>query len=291
VSIYRLIINCAYYPTHAALNSPPVLEAFVTSLRNAGIQPVENGMDCDAAVIWSVLWNGRMAPNKAIYEHYRSQGKPVFVIDVGALKRNITWKIAVNNINGLGHYGHTENLDPDRPGKLGLQLHKCKPNDKILLCGQHQKSLQWQGQPSMSNWILHMIGELRRYTDRHIRIRPHPRSRIAGIEHEYKNCSLETPQKMPGTYDQFDIHYEYHLVVNYCSGPGIKAGIDGANVLVDRSSLAYPISTQLQYVENPPTVDRELWFQQICHTEYTLEEIAEGLWLKRLSDYLEQIKL
>ena len=72
------------------------MEAFLHSLKVAGIIPVENSLDCDAVVIWSVLWNGRMQANKAVYEHYRSQGKPVIVIDVGALKREITWKISVN---------------------------------------------------------------------------------------------------------------------------------------------------------------------------------------------------
>jgi hypothetical protein len=76
-------------------------------------------MDADVAVIWSCLWNGRMAPNKIVYEEYRRQGKPVIILEAGALKRNITWKIAVNNITTEGHYGHTENLDWDHTRSNG----------------------------------------------------------------------------------------------------------------------------------------------------------------------------
>ena len=61
-----MIINCAYYPDQCAKNSPTVLKAFLHSLKVAGITPVENSLDCDAVVIWSVLWNGRMQANKAV---------------------------------------------------------------------------------------------------------------------------------------------------------------------------------------------------------------------------------
>ena len=109
------------------------MEAFLNSCRGAGITPVENNLDCDAVVIWSVLWNGRMSKNKRIYEHYRSLGKPVVVIDAGALEREVTWKIAVNNITSEGYYGHTENLDYDRPSKLGVSLQTINSMIKFLL--------------------------------------------------------------------------------------------------------------------------------------------------------------
>ena len=288
-----MIINCAYYPDQCAKNSPTVLEAFLHSLRAAGITPVENSLDCDAVVIWSVLWNGRMQANKAVYEHYRSQGKPVIVIDVGALKREITWKISVNNINANGYYGHQQDLDWDRPAHLDLQLHDMShKREDILLAMQHRKSLQWHNMPEPVEWVKHTVNKIRQYTDRHIVIRPHPRSPVFIPRHKFgmanlDNCSLEEPMRINDTYDQYDIDYEYHAVINHCSGPGIKAAIDGASVLVDRTSLAYPVGTRLEYIENPPLQDREQWFVEICHTEYTVEEIEQGLWLKRLSDSLE----
>ena len=289
-----MIINCAYYPEQCAKNSPTVLQAFLNSLRVAGITPVENSLDCDAVVIWSVLWNGRMAKNQGVYEHYRMQGKPVIVIDVGALKRETTWKIAINNINADGYYGHKQNLDWDRPAKLGLQLHDSsyKKRDSILIAMQHTKSLQWHNMPAPIEWLKDTVNKLRQYTERHIRVRPHPRSPVFIPVHRFgmanlDNCSLEEPMRINDTYDQYDIDYEYHLVVNHCSGPGIKAAIDGTSVLTDPSSLAHPVSTRLEYVENPPPPTRDQWFVEICHTEYTVEEIEQGLWLKRLSDSLE----
>ena len=292
-----MINNIAYYPEQCAKNSKPVMEAFLNSCRAAGITPVENGHDCDAVVIWSILWNGRMSKNKRTYEHYKSLGKPVLVIDVGALEREVTWKIAVNNITSEGYYGHTENLDWDRPTKLGIELRQPLTRDSILLAGQHDKSLQWEGMPELEQWTKQTIKKIRQYTDRHIVVRPHPRCPMSKWIPQHrlnmelpgiKNIGIERPVKLDSTYDAFNIDYDYHCVVNHCSGPGINAVIAGANVLVDKKSLAYPMSIKLTEIENPPKKrNKDKWLVQISHTEYTVEEIEQGLWLTRLKNALE----
>lgn len=291
-----MINNIAYYPEQCALNSKPIMAAFLNSCRGAGITPVENSLDCDAVVIWSILWNGRMSKNKRTYEHYRSLGKPVVIIDAGALEREVTWKIAVNNITSEGYYGHTENLDLDRPSKLGVSLQNNNLNDKILIAAQHNKSLQWEGMPGLEDWTVNLIHKIRKYSDRHIVVRYHPRCPFFIPTQRFKmllmnkvieNCTLETPMQIESTYDAFNIDYNYHCVINYSSGPGINAVIAGANVLVDKKSLAYPMSIALEEIENPPKKkNKEKWLVEISHTEYTVDEIAEGLWLKRLKDSL-----
>ena len=291
-----MINNIAYYNSQCALNSKPVIEAFLNSCRTAGITPVEDSLDCDAVVIWSILWNGRMVKNKRVYEHYRSLGKPVLIIDAGALERDVTWKIAVNNITSEGYYGHKTKLDWDRPGKLGISLQNNELNNSILITGQHNKSLQWEGMPALEDWTVDLIHKIRKYSDRPIVVRHHPRCPYFIPPQRFKmlvmnkvitDCVLETPQQIESTYDAFNIDYDYHCVVNHCSGPGINAVIAGANVLVDKKSLAYPMSIKLKEIENPPKKDRDKWLVQISHTEYTVDEIEQGLWLKRLKDSLE----
>jgi hypothetical protein len=63
-----------------------------------------------------------MSANQEVWARYRDADKPVICVDVGALYRGETWKIAVNSITADGHYGHTENLNWDRPRKLGISL-------------------------------------------------------------------------------------------------------------------------------------------------------------------------
>ena len=280
-----MIKNIAYFPLQCALNSRPVMSAVLDCLQASGIQTQENSMTADAAVIWSVLWAGRMAPNQAVYEHYRSQGKPVIIIEIGALYRGNTWKIAVNNITSQGYYGHLDNLDWDRPAKLKISLATqlgSKPN--IVIAAQHDRSLQVAG-VNMTEWVKNTIGILRNNTDRPITIRPHPRCRLM-LNNLPPDVSIESPRKLVNTYDSYDMHFDCHAVVNYNSGPGIQAAIAGVRPVVELTSLAYPVGIGFADIEQPYEKDRQLWLTQICHTEYTVKELQGGTWLKRIEPAL-----
>ena len=283
-----MINNIAYFPSQCALNSRPVMSAVLDCLQARGIQTQENSMTSDAAVIWSVLWHGRMAANQQVYEHYRAQGRPVIIIEIGALYRGNTWKIAVNNITSQGYYGHLDNLDWDRPAKLNISLARqmiSKPN--IIVAAQHDRSLQVAG-VDMTDWVKTTISILRNNTDRPITIRPHPRCRLM-LNNLPSGVSIESPQKLANTYDSYDMHFDCHAVVNYNSGIGIQAAIAGVRPVVEFGSLAYPVAVGVADIEQSYTKDRELWLTQICHTEYTVDELRRGIWLERIAPALEQI--
>jgi len=281
-----MIKTLAYFPAQCALNSKPVMSAFLDSCQGAGIQTQENSMTADAAVIWSVLWHGRMKSNQVVYDHYRNQNKPVIVIDIGALYRGTTWKLAVNHITRDGYYGHEHNLDWDRPRQLQISLAtQVNPGPEIIIAAQHKHSLQVAGLGSMESWILEQIQLIRNVSDRPIRIRAHPRSPL-NMPYLPNGTTVEVARPVAYTYDSFDMHFNCHAVVNHNSGPGIQAGIAGCRPIVAHSSLAYPVAVGYADIEQPYDIDRESWLVQICHTEYTIEELAQGLWLKRLKSQL-----
>ena len=261
------------------------MSAVLDYFQARGIQTQENSMNSDAAVIWSVLWAGRMAPNQEVYEHYRSQGKPVVIVEIGALYRGNTWKVSVNNITSQGYYGHLDNLDWDRPTKLKISLANqtiSKPN--IVIAAQHDRSLQVAG-VNMTVWVKRTVGILRNNTNRPITIRPHPRCRLL-LNDLPTGVSIEAPQKVANTYDSYDMHFDCHAVVNLNSGPGIQAAIAGVRPIVESTSLAYPVAVGFADIEQPYEKDRQLWLTQICHTEYTVEELQRGTWLKRIAPAL-----
>ena len=276
-------MKIAYFPGQVALNGAPVMEAVLDCLQAAGHETQENSWCADAAVIWSVLWSGRMAANQTVHNHYRSLGLPVIIVEVGALYRGNTWKIAVNNVTAEGYYGHQTRLDWDRPRKLGISLAtQAVTNPEIVIALQHIKSLQVENITNMTQWVHRTVTTLRQHTDRPIVVRPHPRCRIA-LPPE---VTVQQPQRVPNTYDSYDMHYNCHAVVNHNSGPGIQAAIAGVRPVVDATSLAEPVSVQYADIEKPYTVNRDLWLTQICHTEYTIPEIKAGLWLNRLAPAL-----
>ena len=282
-------MKIAYFPSQVALNGAPVMEAVLDCVQAAGHQTQENSWDSDAAVIWSVLWHGRMTPNQTVYRHYRSQNKPVIVIEVGSLYRGNTWKIAVNHVNAAGYYGHLDNLDWDRPRKLKISLAtQVVTRPEIVIATQHQHSLLVQPIAPVQQWVRDQIQLIRNNSDRPIVVRPHPRSPL-NIPNLPAGVTLQRPNRVTGTYDSYDMHYNCHAVVNYNSGPGIQAAIAGVRPVVDASSLAYPVAVSYEDLEQPYVVDRDLWLTQLCHTEYTVDEIKKGSWLSRIAPSLQAL--
>ena len=269
------------YREHGALNSRPVFDAFEQGLKSLGHEIV-NTPD-GIPVIWSVLWHGRMAHNEKIYQTYW----PVVIIEVGNLHRGATWRVSLNHINRLGKFGNHEDLDPDRPKKLGVTLAPIKENRRpeIMIATQHQRSLQWQGQPSMADWTRSTVEKIRQHSDRKIVVRPHPRSPISL---NIPRVEVGMPRQIAGTYDDFDIDYNCHCVVNHNSGPAVQAAIHGTPVICDTSSLAGEISGKFEDIENIKLPDREDWFLRLCHTEWTVSEIAQGIPMQRLMPLIYQ---
>ena len=263
------------YREHGALNSVPVFNAFEQGVLSLGHESVISRED--VAVIWSVLWSGRMAANQRIY----NSGKNIIIIEVGNLFRGRTWRVSLGHINALGEFSNIENLDPTRPQKLGISLkplnHDRRP--EILIATQHRASEQWNGQPSMAQWVESTVAEIRKYSDRKIVVRPHPRSPISV---NLPGVTVEQPKQISGSYDDFDIDYNYHCVINYNSGPAVQAAICGTPVICDSSSLAGILSEKMENIENPILPDRTDWFLKLCHTEWTVKEISDGLPLSRL---------
>lgn len=268
---------------YGARNSQPVFDAFSQGIKSLGHEIVNDSPDFD--VIWSVLWSGKMTDNLKIYQKSKSLNKPIIILEVGNLIRGKTWRVSLDNINGLGYFGNHSDLDLTRPKKLGLFLHDYRKNRRpeILIACQHGQSLQWDGMPSMDQWVNSKIMEIRQFTSRPIIVRPHPRSPFSTT---VKGVLVEKPKKVPNTYDDYDIDYNYHCVVNHNSGPAVQAAIQGTPVICHSSSLAYEISENIENIENPSLPDRENWFTKLCHTEWTLPEIAAGIPLGRIINRL-----
>ena len=274
------------WTAYGALNSRPVFDAFANSLVDNGYTVVYNDNTADVDCIWSVLFNGRMARNKTIWENK----KPTIVLEVGGINRGTTWKVGLNGINRDAYFGEQDN-DRSRAASLGLV---CKPwrsnGDFILICGQHDKSLQWQNMPRMSTWFLETYDEIRKYTQRPIVFRPHPRCRLDHIERGLKNVHRQEPNHIANTYDDFDMGFDnVWATVSYSSNPGPHSCINGVPAFVSTHSLAYSVGNDIDFlhdIENPVMPDRQQWLNDYAHTEYTIEEISQGIPLKNLTSKL-----
>ena len=271
---------------YGALNSKPVFDAFANSLNNAGHTVVYNDSSAGVNVIWSVLFHGRMARNRQVWGH----DKPTIVLEVGGINRGVTWKVGLNGINRDGYFGDGGN-DNSRSNDLGLLLKPWRTHGEyILICGQHDKSLQWQNMPPMSNWFLETYDEIRKHTERPILFRPHPRCQLPHIERGLKNVHRQQPRKISGSYDDYDMDFnDIWATISYSSNPGIHSILNGVPAFVGTSSLAYAAANDIDFlhdIEQPFMPDRQQWLNDYAHTEYTLEEIAQGIPLNYLTNMM-----
>ena len=272
---------------YGALNSSPVFDAFHTGANALGHDVVVDSND-GIDVIWSVLFNGRMAGNQAIWETCQREERPCIVLEVGGIKRGTTWKVALNGINRDAYFGPTGH-NSDRAKQLGLVVKPWRTEGKyILICGQHDKSLQWQGMPRMSNWFLDTYDQIRKVTDRPILFRPHPRCRLEHIERGLRHVERQEPHQIKGTYDDFDMGFDnVWATVSWSSNPAIHSVIEGVPAFTGPSSLAFDVALQnLQQIEDPLYCDRTQWLNDYAHTEHTIEEISKGIPIKHLTSKL-----
>ena len=275
---------------NGALNSKPIFDAFAHSCVQQGHEVVYNDMNSDVDVIWSVLWYGRMSPNKEIWDYAQVNNKKIIVLEVGGLQRGITWKVALNGINREAYFGPMGN-DNTRVKKLGLELKPWQYNNEygdIIIACQHNKSHQWRNQNSVQTWVFESIDLLRQHTNRKIIVRPHPRCPIPGIQFEFPNVEIQQPKKIVGTYDDFDFDAtNAYAVVNWSSNPATHAVLHGVPVFVGPDSLAFDVgSTNLASINAPVMPDRTKWLNDIAYTEWTLEDISAVEPLLRLTSSL-----
>ena len=268
------------FDQYGALNSPPVFQSIRTGLDRLGI--AHNSMDssADVAVIWSVLWHGRMRQNQSIWQSFRAAGKPVIVVEVGMIQRGYTWKLG---LNGTGIDCYPGEIRPGRAAQLRLRPQPWTNRGvNVVIAVQRSDSEQWAGQPPTVAWLTETARRLREHTSRPLIIRPHPRQRIANIP----GCWIQSPQPIPGTYDGFDYDrclQDAWAVVNWNSGPGSQAILNGVPAFVGASSLAAPVGNlDLAAIEDPVRPDRTEWLEQLAHTEWTQAEIETGEPLLRL---------
>ena len=282
------------WPAHGPLNSKEVFQKFIKSLRASGEQVFENQQidDGDVAVIWSVLWQGRMRKYKDIWERYRKINKPVIVIEVGGIKRNETWKIGINGINREADFAN-QDADAKRWKKFATELKPWRQTgNNIIVCGQHTNSHQWRNNPPMSKWFEQQIEDIRKYTDRPIVIRPHPRNHVTLDLRKFKNVRIVSPQRDNKTYDDTDLTERLKsawALVSYSSNPAMTAAINGIPVYVSEASLSYDIAnTSFENINSPKMPDRQEWANKLAYTEWWPDEIEQGIPWKRIKKRIKE---
>jgi hypothetical protein len=281
------------WPMFGPLNSKSIFQKFIQSMRDTGDEVhVNKETNGDVAVIWSVLWRGRMQGYESIWRRYRSEGKPVIVLEVGGIRRNLSYKVGINGINRDADFAN-QTFDDTRWHLFKHELRPWNPTgDMIVICGQHDTSEQWKGLPRMAQWIEQQITEIRKYTTRPILVRPHPRNQLNFDTNKFANVKIRLPKRDYRTYDDTDFKAcleRTWAVINHSSNPAMEAVIKGIPVFVSESSLCYDVgNATIADINTPAMPNRLSWANKLSYTEWFEDEIEQGLPWQRIKKRLEE---
>ena len=271
---------------YGPLNSEPIFKAFIKSLQDAGDTVILNReSDADVAVIWSVLWLGRMRNYKKIWQRYRQANKPVIVLEVGGLRRNKSFKVAINGVNRKADFAN-QNVDDTR---WPLFQHTLKPwqqrGQTIIVLGQHNASEQWVGMPDMRRWFESQVQQIRKHTDRPIVVRGHPGDKHAPKYLKSKDWQVSTAPSL--TQDLLNAH----CTITYNSSPSVASAIEGIPTYVTdpnpKISQAYAVAnTDLSTIETPQTFERQEWIEKLAMCHWNFDELSSGEAWAHMRDYV-----
>ena len=179
---------------------------------------------------------------------------------------NHYWRICKNRI----HVQYLKGCKSDRFDKFGIKIKAPDfKGSKILVCPSSYGIHTYLDRP---NWTQETVEQIKRYTDRPIKIREKPRGR---------GTSGPSEAKVPLSEDLKDAW----CLVTSCSIAAVEAQCMGIPVICDEKSFAKEIGGQeLADIENPFFVGCEEWLYSLAYQQFTPEEFTNGTAVEILLD-------
>ena len=179
---------------------------------------------------------------------------------------NHYWRICKNSI----HVRYIPGCKKDRFEKFNIKLKAPDlKGEHVLVCPSSQSINGYLDRP---NWTEETVAQIKRYTDRPIKVREKPRG---------NGTSGPAVAKIP---IEEDLKNAWCCVTS-CSISAIEAVCNGKPVFCDEKSFATQIgNTNLSDIENPMFVSPEDWLYSLAYQQFTPEEYANGVAIEILMD-------
>lgn len=286
---YSSISNPAKFPNKTAL-----MDNFAQGVRAHGDDAVEfrhpvpltDSVDVGFVLGYTLEQNYR----RRLIDSLKAQGaRPVFV-DSNILhyaRAEHEWhRYSIDSVYpDTGTYFFTSNIVPKWNIYSSWHGIEAKPwrtqgNHILLLCQRpHGWNMFGNNQDA---WLDNIIGRIRRYSQRPIRVRMHPgdgtkNQQISRLKNLYSN-EIEISQAV-NIRDDLENCW---AAAGYNSTPNVVAAIEGVPVYVDdpQHSWAQDIAFErLADIENPAMPDRTQWLEKIANIHWSNQEVRDGhLW-------------
>lgn len=246
------------------------------------------------------LHGDRLDREGAKYLYIKNSGKPVLVSESAPFRKYGGYlRFGWNSYMWTDANCNNDNVGPQRwkkfEKKTGITFVDWhSPGDNILIMGQKEGDsalvpLFDEGKV-FYDWVIETILEIRKYSDRPIVFRPHPRTAIRGIK---KLTRLIEDKKLVNVRLSDNISYggnqggvgldadldSAYCVITFNSLSGIEAVEKGIPVFaLNNGSMVYPIAhTDLSEIENLNySIDLQPWKNKIAYTIWNKKEVSNG---------------
>ena len=178
---------------------------------------------------------------------------------------------------------------------LGIVLESQKSNGRnIVVCLQREGG--WSlGNINIVNWVTDTINRIRKYSDRPIIIRPHPKDNKAVTTY------MPVLQKIFSNnhsiiFSNQDVPLEHDLanawaIVNHNSSAIVGAIIQGYYAFITDASTSQCTEvahTDFSLIETPKEFDRQQWLERISMFHWKFSELEDGSAWKHMRNYVLQ---
>jgi hypothetical protein len=222
---------------------------------------------------------------------------------------NAHFRCGINSPMRNGDFNN-ENCPSDRFEKIqkvfNIDVKPWRTDGKhILICTQPKDNWSMDGMDPVE-WASRVITEIRKHTDREIKIRPHPNHMNIVPQIQAKHKDIWVRSKMAGNEvpgkstqkDNYKMSFQEDLdnawaMVTHNSTAGVDAAVYGVPVYnTDDKALSWDVANHsFDNINNPDMPDRTQWLNNLGYAMWSKSEIEQGLaWQHLKPRVLELIK-
>ena len=233
---------------------------------------------------------------KAIIEFQNKNNDHTMAIDAGCWKfcdpNNEYLRYSLGGVYYDQSNYANKNSTPEKFEELKTKLNLdmkpwTKEGDHILLLVQRDGGWSMKGLKPI-DWVRTKIMEIRKYSNRKIKVRPHPggtkENELAELE-RIPGIEVTDPKRVS---IQEDLRNCYAALV-FNSSSGVAAIMEGVPLFVDdRSSVCYDVANiDISSINTPQYPDREQWAYDLAACHWNDQQAAEGLIYKKFEEFLK----
>jgi hypothetical protein len=224
------------------------------------------------------------------FKYCKQTGQRIMYFDKGYYHREfeqrkdfLFWRISVDEQQPTKYIANAKH-SPERWLSLGREMSPWREEKRkghIIIANQSEKYHQFYDLVHPTQWVMEIVDELRKYTDRPIWYRPKPswrnKTRIKGLRY----CDMEPlSQLFPGC----------HALITHGSYICIDALLNGIPTIALGNAVNRSISsTNLSEIEYPRLASEEERLQVMANLawcQYTTKEWASGFAWQNVREFL-----